>query len=69
MSDEPAAPTDHRRAVVRVVRTLIAFATIGVLVLIGRRNASDLTHVHLRLRPLWLVPQDWWQTIGVARHP
>jgi len=81
VSDEPAAPTDHRRAVVRVVRTLIAFATIGVLVLIGRRNASDLTHVHLRLRPLWLVPAvplyaagslslalAWRQTLNAFGH-
>ena len=50
---EPAGAT--RRTVVRVVRTVLALGAVGVLVLIGRRNAADLAHVHLRLRPAWLA--------------
>ena len=45
----------RRRPALRVARTVVALATVGVLVLIGHRNAADLAKVHLRLRPVWLV--------------
>ena len=44
-----------RRPALRVARTVLALVTIGLLVLIGHRNAADLSRVHLRLRPGWLV--------------
>ncbi len=44
-----------RRTWLRVGRTALALAAVGVLVLVGHRNAADLTRVHLQLRPLWLA--------------
>jgi len=44
-----------RRTTVRALRTLLALAAVGILVWVGHRNASDLAHVHLRLRPAWFA--------------
>ena len=44
-----------RSTTVRGLRMLLALTTIGILVWVGHRNARDLTHVHLRLRPAWFA--------------
>jgi uncharacterized membrane protein YbhN (UPF0104 family) len=58
VADESLSIEPGRRArhtAIKVGRTVLALAAVGVLVLIGRRNAADLSHVHLRLRPAWLA--------------
>lgn len=45
----------HRPLLVKIARTAVAVAAAVVLVWIGRRNASDLGRVHLRLRIWWLA--------------
>src|ERR1700681_3897473 len=58
MADEWLSIEPDRRArhtAIKVGPTVLALAAVGVLVLIGRRNAADLSHVHLRLRPAWLA--------------
>src|SRR5579885_505498 len=47
-------PVARRRAA-RAGRMVLALGAALVLVWIGRRNASDLGRVHLRLDPRWLV--------------
>ena len=45
----------RRRVLLKIVRTGLALIAAGVLVWVGRRNASDLGKVHLHLQPLWLL--------------
>jgi glycosyltransferase 2 family protein len=48
-------PTGRRRLLGPVVRMVLALGAVAVLVYIGTRNATDLSHVHLRLQVWWLV--------------
>ncbi|MHB8466508.1 MAG: lysylphosphatidylglycerol synthase domain-containing protein [Acidimicrobiales bacterium] len=45
----------HRQVLVKIARTALAVAAAAVLVWIGRRNASELGRVHVRLRLGWLA--------------
>jgi hypothetical protein len=44
-----------RSTTVRVLRTALSLAAVGVLAWVARRNASDLAHLHLHLRPGWFA--------------
>jgi uncharacterized membrane protein YbhN (UPF0104 family) len=44
-----------RPTLIKLARLGVAVGAAAVLVWIGRRNASDLGHIHLRLRVGWLV--------------
>lgn len=59
-----AQPPLERRLLTRSLRTLLAVGAVVVLLVIGRRNASDLGRVHLHLRPRWLLPGAPLSLIG-----